>query len=471
MNGTRLLVATLLAATALASSCAVARAPTSRAPLVDEADVLVFIDPIEPDTSDLSVDLRDVAAVRESGETFPLRLALSRLGSGVVRRQRLLAAGSVPAGRFTGLSLRMTRAAVGGSDETGRVLVPEGPVTVSAPFVAGKRAGVVLRVRFRSRESIRSGYRLEPDLSAAVAEKLPATMVGLALSSASNQITVFDKLSGRVAAAVPTGKGPVGIAVDPRSRRAYLAVSGDDAVEVVDLQEYALVDRRTLQGGDVPADLALTSDGRTLVVANSGSGTVAILDAVSLTELRRVAVGNGPSAIVLDRTGRRAVVLNTLSNSITIVDVDGGTVAGSMAVDVAPVRADFNRRGDRLYVAQRSSSHMAVIDPLSLSIIRRVYVGTGAVAVKVDPRTDRIFLARSGTARVEVFDPSTLLPLESIPAGGDVAFLAIDSESNTLALLLPAERLLRTLRLVGNSVAIETDLGDGAAQVAFVESR
>ena len=75
-----------------------------------------------------------------------------------------------------------------------------------------------------------------------------------------NTVTIFDKVSGRVSGVVPTGRQPSGMALSEERRRAYLAISGDDRVDVLDLFENAVVDRLHLKAGDGPVEAALTPD-------------------------------------------------------------------------------------------------------------------------------------------------------------------------------------------------------------------
>jgi YVTN family beta-propeller protein len=146
-------------------------------------------------------------------------------------------------------------------------------------------------------------------------------------------------------------KFPEAIRFDPVRRQADVALSGDDAVEVIDLLGGEILRRIYLNPGDKPRDAALTLDGRTLLTANSGSDTVSFIDLSALAETARLPVGNGPQAIVLDRAGRRGYVLNALSNSITVIDVPGRQVVTTVRTESGRCEA-FNRDGTRFVLHQ-----------------------------------------------------------------------------------------------------------------------
>ena len=98
-------------------------------------------------------------------------------------------------------------------------------------------------------------------------------------NSNSDTVSVIDTRSDSLAATIPVGlvpdgpKGstPEGLTVSPDGTRLYVALSGENAVAVVDLRA-----RRTvgfIPTGLYPSDVAVTPDGRSLVVVNTnGSG-------------------------------------------------------------------------------------------------------------------------------------------------------------------------------------------------------
>jgi YVTN family beta-propeller protein len=294
----------------------------------------------------------------------------------------------------------------------------------------------------------------------------------LASVDAWRSVAAFDKRSGALAAVLPVGRAPAGLAFDVARGRAYVAVSGDDEVAVLDLLEERTRERILLRAGDVPRDLALTPDGSSLLVANSGSDTVSFVDPIGATETDRLVVGGRPVSLVVARDGQRAYVVGERSSSVTVVDIPSRSIAGSIATESGPILARLGgRRDEFLYVAHASSPYLTVADTTSLAAIRRVYVGDRARALAVDPRSGRIFLARRGTGRIEVFDPSSLLPIDEIEVAGEIADLAIESEANGLGVLLEAPPEARIVPIAGHGVALRTPLGGGPAVLRFPGSR
>jgi len=261
------------------------------------------------------------------------------------------------------------------------------------------------------------------------------------------------------------------MALDQRLKRVYVALSGEDSIEVVDVTAQEIINRIRLETGDRPQELALTPDGRFLLVVNNGSNTVSFVDPISLFEVTRINVGSGPNSILIDSRGRRAFVFNTLSSTITVLDIPLKAVVTTLSTDPGPLRGQFNRRGDRLYVIHEFSSFLTVIDPISLSVIRRFPVRMGMNAIKVDPIADWVYLGRKNEVVVEVYDPFSFVSVDVIRTGGTIAYMAIDEEENNLYLVNPGLKRLMASNLVSKRIIYEIDVGEDPYWVALMGER
>jgi len=439
--------------------------------LEEEGQAFVYLQSLSQEADRLTFRLDGMSAVRGDGTMVPLSLHIAEIRGKEMKRDRLLASGELPPGQYLGFSFRVTGATLKGEEGNAALpLADENPIT-SFPFAIGRKKAKVVSLKFRYRESLPGGIRFAPSFAAEVPGKIALGLIGLVTSRGTNTATLFDKVTGQVVAVVPTGASPAGIVLDPVSQKAYVAISGEDAVEAIDLLGTDVTAHGQLVIGDRPEELALTPDRKTLLAANTGSNTVSVIDVASLVETRRIQVGNGPQSIRIDPAGRRAYVFNTLSATISVLDIGTGGVVATVATEAGPVRGEFNRRGNRLYVLHKYSPHLGVFDPATLSIVRRVYVGSGGTALKVDSKTDLIYLSRQGTGEVAIYDPFSFLPVDSYRTGGDVSSLAIDGEGNNLFVVLPGTNLVRAVRLIGKETVSETEVGEKPSWVALMGER
>jgi YVTN family beta-propeller protein len=445
-------------------------APSVR-PLAEEAEVFVYLRPLPPEAERLSFEMAQVVAVASDGVEVPLELRIPSIAPTEVARERLLAWGRVPPGRYEGLAIHVANATLAGEAGPAALLVPKEPITAALPFTAGRGTSTVISLAVRYPPSVERTFQFEPSFVAALPERAVPDAIGLSANAGMASLTVVDRRARRVAAVVPTGGAPRAIALDPLGRRAYVAVADDDAVQVLDVASGATVGRVRLSPGDRPWDLALAPDGRTLVVANQGTNTVSFVDVLTLAEVGRAPTGDAPSALVLDRAGRRAYVLDHRSNELTVLDVSNRAVVGTVPTDPEPLRAALDAAGRRLYVVHGGSAYMTILSLPDLAVAGRVFVGLGASGVLVDSRTNLVYVARGDARRLDVYDPFSLAPVTTVDVPAPVRFMVIDDAENTLWALMPEVRGVAVLDLTTRATLATIDVGDAPAALAITGAR
>lgn len=452
----------------------------------DGGDLLLYLRPFSQESARLRFRLDGMTAVGEDGAATPLVLRFEEVRGDGMTRERYLAAGRLPAGRYAGLSIGIASASLRGEEGIADLKVPPEPETMTVPFTIARGQGVVLSLEFDYRASVEGGFRFTPVFTAAPPPRPATGLIALASSRGDDRVMLFDKASGRVVGAVPTGRRPSGLAFDEERRRAYVAVAGDDTVEIIDVLEYRRLGRVELRSGDEPIAVALTPDGRTLLTANVGSSSVTFVDTLSMVESLRLplqdlsspmalgergAAGEQPSEILVDREGRRAYVFNISSGNITVIDITARRVVQEIPTELGPFRGDFNRLEDELFAIHRSSPYLSIIDPLALGVRSRIYVGPGMTAVKVNRETDQVYLANASIDSLEIYDPIALLPIDSIPIGGRVSYLVIDGQRNNLYAVMPGIGEVRILRIVGRKTIARVEVGDEPYDVVLSGER
>lgn len=436
-----------------------------------EGEVYIYIEPLPREAERISFSIEKMSVVSESGAEAPLKLAFTTIKPAENRRQRLLAAGRLPAGSHTGLSIKVQKASLHQDAGEAALVVPDTATVVTAPFLVSGGGAVVLWLSFTGAPPPASDVSFTPAFAARVAPRPISGRAGFASSARANTVTMFDKRLRAAAVVIPTAGGPSGMALDQRLGRLYVACARDDEIQVIDVLAAEIVERSRLAPGDGAREIALTPDGRTLLSANATSNTVSVFDASPLTRLERIAVGSGPSALAIDPSGRRAFVFNTLSSSISVIDIGNRRLVATISTDAAPLRGQFSARGDRLYVIHDRSPYMTVLDPVQLSVVTRARLRIGLGAVAVDARRGLLYIGGRRDPMIEFYDPNTLLPIGAMKARSGVSHLAIDVEENVLYMISPDTRSIVVSGLAERKVVTEIDVGEGPYWVSIMGER
>lgn len=205
---------------------------------------------------------------------------------------------------------------------------------------------------------------------------------------------------------------PGGLAVDEDQGLAYVALSRNNAVGVVDLAAGRLVGQ--IPVGIAPYDVLRT--GNVAYVSNWGG--------------RRPLPGDltGPTS------GSQAIINEAgiaSSGTVTVLDLSQRRTVAEIEVELHPSGMALAPDGSRLFVANANSDTVSVIDTGTLEVtdcwdtkpMPDLPLGSGPNALAVSPDGERLYVANGGNNCIAVLDTATGRLLGLIPVGwypGDV---------------------------------------------------
>jgi len=156
----------------------------------------------------------------------------------------------------------------------------------------------------------------------------------------SNTITLLERakqgdVSAWTATHLTVGRGPEGFDVSPDGRELWAANSGDGTVSIVDVAAKKVVQT-------VPVEtkhsnrLKFTPDGKRVLVSDLGSGDLVVLDAASRAVVKRLGLGHGAAGILLAGDGSRAFVAVSPDDNVAVIDLGTLTVTSRIATGKGP---------------------------------------------------------------------------------------------------------------------------------------
>jgi YVTN family beta-propeller protein len=457
---------------ALGGCVTAARPPVSEPPLQDEGSVYVYVAPLAHEGRRLAFDVKALGAVGEGGLVVPLQVVLATVGAGEPGRgERLLARGRLPSGRYTGLQLTAGAARLARGGEAVPLRVAEEPARVDASFEVRAGQAVVLTVTVDAQRSIQGEAEFTPRMTGAVPSRTPPTLVGACSNTQTNDVTLFDTWTKAVTNVSSGGRSPYGVALEPLLARAFVALAGQDQIDVVDLSRAEPASKIPMRGGDEPRALQMLPDRRTLLVVNFMSQTASFVDAFTTQEIARVRVGEAPWSVVLQRGGNRAFVLNRRSNNLTVIDLGTRVAIASVPTEPEPLFGQVSRDGKRLYVIHAGSPYMNEYALPGMTVTRKIRVGLGATAIKLDSRTDLLYIGHEEVGRIEVYDPFSALPVDAFDVPGWVSNMAIDDQQDQLFALMPAQRAIAVFDLTSRKLLSVIDVSGDPYEVKLAAER
>ncbi|XAS67039.1 bifunctional YncE family protein/alkaline phosphatase family protein [Micrococcaceae bacterium Sec5.7] len=237
-------------------------------------------------------------------------------------------------------------------------------------------------ITYKSPESLYMGLAWSPD-----GTKLYAS------AAANSKIRTYDYSGGKLAEGTPiqlptktpAGKAlnlfPAGLALTPDGKRLVVADQLADAVSVVDLATGHVA---TTPAGHRPLSVTVSPDGTTAYVTNQGASDLSAVDITGAEPKTSRTLGAGlhPNKSVLSKDGRNLYVANGDDDTVSVVDTASGTTASiSLAPeDGAPIGTNptglaLDETGHRLFVSNSGNNDVAVVDLARKAVSGVVPVG------------------------------------------------------------------------------------------------
>jgi YVTN family beta-propeller protein len=135
--------------------------------------------------------------------------------------------------------------------------------------------------------------------------------------------------------AIPVGKGPEGFDLSPDGKEVWAANSGGGSVSIIDVamkKVTATLDLETNRSNR----LKFTPDGNLVLISDDGGAGLVIVDAATRKVRTRLKLGRGPEGIVVQPDGLKAYVALSGENAVAVIDLKTLEVAGKIATGNGP---------------------------------------------------------------------------------------------------------------------------------------
>ena len=121
-----------------------------------------------------------------------------------------------------------------------------------------------------------------------------------------------------------------------------------------------------------PRNLAMTADGRLVLVACEAGNSVVIVDAARRAKVAEISVGRQPADVAISPDQTRAYVSNRLDDTVSVIDVARRAVVATIPVGDEPHGLLTDKSGATLYVLNTSSGDVSVVDTTTLTETKRL---------------------------------------------------------------------------------------------------
>jgi YVTN family beta-propeller protein len=179
--------------------------------------------------------------------------------------------------------------------------------------------------------------------------------------------------------------------------------------------------------------VAVTPDGKTAYVANSGSGTVTPIATATNTAGTPITVGTQPDAMAITPDGRTAYVANSGSGTVTPIATATNTAGTPITVGTQPDAIAITPDGRTAYVTDIFSGTVTPVATATNIPGTPIIVGHNPDAIAVTPDGTTVYVANAGSGTVTPVATATDIPGTPIIVGSDPAGVAITPDQAPVA--------------------------------------
>ena len=233
-------------------------------------------------------------------------------------------------------------------------------------------------------------------------------------------LAVFDstKMESGPVKTIAVGAHPAHVVTDLSGKKAFVTLSGENAVAVVDLEEGKVLSKIGI--GDFPHGLRLSPDGKELYVANMKNDTVSVIDTEKEQEVARIKTGAKPVQVAFSVDGKKVFVSLNGENAVAMIDTAKREMEKKIPVGSGPVQVFANER--HLFVANQGTKDnpgttLSVIDPVAGSVVKEITVGNGPHGVNISKDEKTVFVTNVYDGTVSIIDDESLNVTRTIPVG------------------------------------------------------
>ena len=247
--------------------------------------------------------------------------------------------------------------------------------------------------------------------------------IAIVLNSGDATLSLIDMAHGTETKRLPVLREPHHVALSPDGRDLLVGDSAGNEIIMLDPRSGEIKRRIPVAN---PYHLMFSPNGRWLSVTGLARNQVDIYDAASMTLVKRFPVSSMPSHLAYAPDS--SMVYATLQGTNRLIAIDLRRQAVVWNQEVGPVPAGVVWHNGMLLVANMGSDHFAVVDPVDGRVGARIRTGRGAHQLFLSPDKKTLWVNNRVDGTTVALDATTYALIRSyrVPGGPDCIDFAPD---------------------------------------------
>lgn len=273
-------------------------------------------------------------------------------------------------------------------------------------------------------------------------------------NKAEDSVSLIDLETGRERRRLETGSQPHEVAISPDGARAAVVAYGGTTIDIFDIASAKRTARIDLTPNRRPHGIAWLEDGR-IIATTEGSDTVTVVDASAGRVLASIPTGQeGSHMLAVGPDARRAYVSNLGARTVSVLDLEKRAKITDLKAGEEPEGIALTPDGRQLWVANRASDNITVFDTATLKPIATIPVGDVPIRLAISPDGRTAVTSNLRDGSLTLIDVPTRKLTRTVPVSGSP-----EPQQVTILFHPSGERLF--VAETGAARVAEVDLSNG----------
>jgi DNA-binding beta-propeller fold protein YncE len=215
------------------------------------------------------------------------------------------------------------------------------------------------------------------------------------------------------------------LSVDPDNRRLYVMHSGDNVINVIDIDKNTVVGKIEDTPG-VHGFVAVPALGKGFS-SNGTENKSSVVDLKTLKTLSKVDTGMNPDAILYEPSKKEIYTFNGSSKDATVFSAVDGKVVATIPLGGKPETGVADPSAGRVYVNNEDTAEVKVVDVNTHAVVAtwKLAPGTAPTGMAFDAK-DKLLIVGCSNSMMVIMSSTDGKIVATVPAGAGIDASAFD---------------------------------------------
>lgn len=201
---------------------------------------------------------------------------------------------------------------------------------------------------------------------------------------------------------------PANMALSPDGKTLVISSSNPNQLTFVSTADHESLG--SIEAGQSPGPMAILPDNSKVFVADTGEEKISVADLPTRKLLSHIEIGVRPTALLVKPDGGELFILGGASSTLVIVDAFHDNVEQTFPLGTAPAAGVFRRDMSVLYIANAGDGSVFALDVANRQVLATAHIGMEPRALALTPDERLLVVADRAASSLAILqaDPASL---------------------------------------------------------------